>query len=263
MELRIGRLRQAQLGQQLSHEADEAARIVAVLHQPLRERTWCQRPAASMRQEGLLGRAREGRLAHGEQVGGQRGRNGRRHATHVGGELLAITAALDVGPATVDLEVWIRLLAVEHSSRCDAGGHGPLVAVLRAPCLGLGRSQVGLALVEMFNLARRVLRAHEAAVQTAHLITFCGRVLVLELSKGASYVGIRVAAHLRGLLSTKQAGSEPAVTIVAGPYECVSYSKVGWSQNRPRMRKEGKSTHPGADIIARVARRARTPHSCS
>jgi hypothetical protein len=33
----------------------------------------------------------------------------------------------------------------------------------------------------MLDLARRVLRAYEAAVQAAHLVTFRGRVLVLKL----------------------------------------------------------------------------------
>lgn len=36
----------------------------------------------------------------------------------------------------------------------------------------------------MFDLTGRVLRAHEAAMKTAHLVTFRGRVLVLELGLG-------------------------------------------------------------------------------
>jgi hypothetical protein len=53
--------------------------------------------------------------------------------------------------------------------------------------LRIGRSEIGLAFLEMFNLARRVLCAHEAAVQAPHLVAFRGRVLVLEF--GLNNVG--------------------------------------------------------------------------
>jgi hypothetical protein len=35
--------------------------------------------------------------------------------------------------------------------------------------------------LKMFDLARRVFRAHEAAMKAAHLVTFGRRVLVLKL----------------------------------------------------------------------------------
>jgi hypothetical protein len=54
MELRVLRLGQPNLRQQLSHEAYVAPRVVCVLHQPLRQRTRRQRTAPRMREERLL-----------------------------------------------------------------------------------------------------------------------------------------------------------------------------------------------------------------
>lgn len=88
-------------------------------------------------------------------------------------------------------------------------------------CLRVRRGKVGLAFLKMLDLARRVLRAHEAAMEAAHLITFGRRVLVLKFGlvvgrqyasrmlpdgingvsyKGAPYVWIGVSPHGEGLL---------------------------------------------------------------
>jgi hypothetical protein len=78
--------------------------------------------------------------------------------------------------------------------------------------LRIGRGEVRLAFLQMLNLARRVLCAHEAAVQASHLVAFGRRVLVLEFGlvivstsrrrskgaqtyKGPPYVWIGMPAH--------------------------------------------------------------------
>jgi hypothetical protein len=87
--------------------------------------------------------------------------------------------------------------------------------------LRVGRGKVGLAFLKMLNLARGVLCAHEAAVQTAHFVTFGRCVLVLEFGlcgqepcqhvsrkhrdlvtayKSSSYVWVGMTAHGEGLL---------------------------------------------------------------
>ena len=63
----------------------------------------------------------------------------------------------------MDLEVGVWLGAVEHSLRVDIGRAFSEVGG------GLGRIQVGLTVLKMFDLARGVFCACEAAVQTSYL----------------------------------------------------------------------------------------------
>lgn len=68
MELRVLRLRQPNLAQQLSYKADVSSRIVAILDQPLRQRCRGQRSTARVREERLLRGIRKRRCAYGEQM---------------------------------------------------------------------------------------------------------------------------------------------------------------------------------------------------
>jgi hypothetical protein len=114
-------------------------------------------------------------------MGSQGRRDGRRRHVAVGRNGLSITDALVVRPSTVDLEVRIGMLPAE-----DAGGLRetslelggillPLPLLLGEVCLRVVRRQVGLAFLQMLNLARRVLCAHVAAVQTSYFITLPAR----------------------------------------------------------------------------------------
>jgi hypothetical protein len=138
-----------------------------------------------MRKEWLLCGSHKGIPADGQQVGSQRGREV--WVMVVGGEELAIAGPLVVGPATMDLKVGVRVLAVQSSSLCTLL-HGlnwralgfillPLLLLLlllldlEGMGLGFRRIEISLAFLEMFDLARRVLRSHEAAVKTSYFIT--------------------------------------------------------------------------------------------
>jgi hypothetical protein len=92
------------------------------------------------------------------------------------------------------LQVWVGLLAVQYLTRTWCPGRVNwrrilllllllllmlmlllllLLLLLRMQvCLRFGRGLVLLAVLEMLNLARRVLRAHEATMQTSHFIAF-------------------------------------------------------------------------------------------
>lgn len=158
-------------------------------------------------------------------MGGQGGRDGRLHV-NVRRDGLAVTRALRVRATTVDLEVRIRMLAAQDTGALRHAGvdaRGRAMLVLGEVRLSFWGGQVRLALLQMLDLARGVLRAHEAAVQTSHLVALgrlvtgrivemgacCDgkargrrahlgrRVLILELSEGAPDVGICVAAHFR------------------------------------------------------------------
>lgn len=92
----------------------------------------------------------------------------------------------------MDLQVRIRGLAVEDlaGARRHRRVHGRgilllllLLLCLEEVCLGIGRGEVGLAFLQMLDLAGCVLCADEAAVETADLIAFAGRILVLKLGK--------------------------------------------------------------------------------
>jgi hypothetical protein len=99
---------------------------------------------------------------------------------------LAVSRALRVGAAAVDLEVRVRCLAVQNLAGCLRYVCLNSVCILlllhlRHVRLRVRRGEVGLAFLEVLDLAGRVLCAHEAAMQAAHLVTFRRRVLVLEL----------------------------------------------------------------------------------
>jgi hypothetical protein len=136
---------------------------------------------------------------------------------------LAVSRALRVGAAPVDLKVRIRCLAVEDLAGClrHVGLNGVCILLhLRHVRLRVWRGKVGLAFLQVFDLPRRVLCAHEAAMQAAHLVTFRRRVLVLKLGllanvkvsachmctwygtwashKGSPYVWVGVPAHPDG-----------------------------------------------------------------
>lgn len=101
----------------------------------------------------------------------------------IGRNELAIPSALRIGTTPVDLEVWIRSLAVEDLARwlhSRLHGLAILLLQLRHVRRRIRRGEIRLAILKMLDLARRVLRAHEAAVEAAHLVTFRRRVLVLE-----------------------------------------------------------------------------------
>jgi hypothetical protein len=103
----------------------------------------------------------------------------------IGGNGLAVPRALRVRPTTVDLQVRVRRLAIQDLTWClrygRVNGLGVLLLLhLRHMRLCIWRGQVRLTFLKMLNLTRRVLRANEAAVQTAHFVTFGGCVLVLE-----------------------------------------------------------------------------------
>jgi hypothetical protein len=115
------------------------------------------------------------------------------------GNELAVSCALRVGAATVDLEVRIWCLAIEYLTGClrHVSFNGICILLhLRHVGLRIWRGEVALAFLKMLNLTRRVLCTYEAAVQAAHLVTFRGRVLVLKLSLLANMARQRVS-HTR------------------------------------------------------------------
>jgi len=88
---------------------------------------------------------------------------------------MAIAGTLCVRAATVDLEIRVRVLAGQDTGWAIAGvssfdGSAGSILGCGDVCLGVGGLEVGLAFLEMLNLAGGVLCAHEAAVKTAHLI---------------------------------------------------------------------------------------------
>jgi hypothetical protein len=102
----------------------------------------------------------------------------------VGRNRLAISPALGIGAATMDLQIRVRCLSIQDLVGRLRHGlfNGAAVLLLRSHvCLRLGRGKVGLAFLQMLDLARCVLCAHETAMQTADFVTFRGRVLVLKL----------------------------------------------------------------------------------
>jgi hypothetical protein len=92
---------------------------------------------------------------------------------------LPITSAFRVWTAAMYLQIWVRLLTIQDSTwtlrhvRVDHRLAGLTWHHMR---LRIWRVQIGLTLLEMLNLSRRVLRSHEAAVLTPDLVTFGGRI---------------------------------------------------------------------------------------
>ena len=116
----------------------------------------------------------------------------------VGCNRLTISSALRIGPSTMYLEVWVRLLAVQYGT----GSLGyiwlgyRLAALIRMEVhLRLRRVEIRLTLLEMFNLPCRVLRSYKPAVLASHLVTFRRCIGVLELHEGTANVRIRMSAH--------------------------------------------------------------------
>lgn len=124
----------------------------------------------------------------------------------VGCDELAVACALGVGAPPMDLEIRVWVLAGQYGS--TAGGAvlldvGVEVGALCSGYLGgeiglrVGRCEVRLALLEVLNLARRVLRAHEAAVETSDLVALC-QPLAGPFAAGMLAMGIAEGAHLGG-----------------------------------------------------------------
>lgn len=111
---------------------------------------------------------------------------------------LAIAGTLRVGAATMHLEIWVWLLAVQYSTRPLRHAwlyHRLATLVRQHMCLRVRRIEISLTLLEMLNLPGRVLRSHEAAVLASDLVAFRGRIRVLELYKGTPNVRVRVSTH--------------------------------------------------------------------
>jgi hypothetical protein len=154
-----------------------------------------------MREERLLGSLGEGVLAYGEEVGSERRSNGLLLLRmKMWGNGLAVSCALGVGAAAMDLEVRIWMLAVQ-----DAGSGGAVCDVLvdlgalvgDEVGLGIRRRQIGLALLQMLNLAGGVLRAHEAAVETSYFVALAQRSSAQRAwEKASRWEGPRVAMEM-------------------------------------------------------------------
>jgi hypothetical protein len=146
-----------------------------------------------MRQEGLLRGLRKLTGVSGEEVGCQAGRLVGMHG-QTRRKRFAISCALGtIWPTTVNLQVGVRGLAVEDLGRglgCSRLVRGSILLHLRHMGLRIGRRQIQLAFLEVLNLARGILCAHVAAVQTAHFVAFRRRVLVLELCKRSPDIGL-------------------------------------------------------------------------
>lgn len=101
---------------------------------------------------------------------------------------LAISRTLRIRPSTMYLKIGIRRLAIQDLTGCLRHGRIKSLCILLLLLLcNLGhmrlriwRGQVRLAFLKMLDLTRRVLCADEAAVQTAHFVTFGWCILVLE-----------------------------------------------------------------------------------
>ena len=129
---------------------------------------------------------------------------------------LAIARTFGIGATPEYLEVWIGALAVQELARAGrhARVHGRsfmlfvlvlvlvwllLLLLLLLKDLRIRRGEIRLTVLEMLNLASRVLCAHKAAVETAYFVAFGGGVLVLELCKGTSdlcSVGVSMCVSL-------------------------------------------------------------------
>ena len=152
---------------------------MVVLVHPLLERRGGQGAAAGVRKKGLLRRGAEDLLVGCEQMLGQRG-YGRwwladRSADRRDQLSIAPSLVL-VWTATMDLEIGVRMGAVEHGLRRGAVDVGVLVEVSAR----LGGIEVCLAFLQVFDLAGGVLGPREAAMQTSHLCTLCRSRLAME-----------------------------------------------------------------------------------
>jgi hypothetical protein len=178
---------------------------------------------------------------------------------------LAIACALRIGASTMDLEVGVGVLAGQDVGAACARWD-VLLRYLGAICqhmlLGIGGLQVRLTLIQMLNLARRVLCAHEAAMQTSDLIALdpgsvhfptelvaatrqregegshlarCVR--VLELSKRAPDVGIRVSSHDAQLLMMLRMSDMLLYRGYPGSY-CQSCNFAARGENKERNRSQ-------------------------
>lgn len=172
VELRVECRRQPDL---CNHRADKlhvAPRVMTILHHPLCEGPRGECAATGMGQEGLLRRGGERRSVGAQQMR----REGRRelavapqrcprriHRLPVAIPLVLIRAA------PMDLEVRIGCMSVQDCARCVVVERAVqcLCAQMR---LRVCRVEVRRALLEMLNLARRVFRPHETAVETSYFI---------------------------------------------------------------------------------------------
>lgn len=166
---------------------------------------------------------------------------------------LAIASALCIWTTSMDLEVWIRRLAVEDLA--GARGHarltggGILLLGLKQMCLGIGGGEVRLALLQVLDLAGGVLRADEATVQTSHFVALAGRILVLKLHKWRHHLSDALTAccdldliPLRTLAVYQDSRGGPwwpvdRVSIAATPSCCNMFSQGIWqSQSKKKTR---------------------------
>jgi hypothetical protein len=129
-----------------------------------------------MGEERLLGSMCERLLTHSQEVCGQGGCDRRLVLyVHIGRNRLSISSALRVRATSVDLEVRIGVLTVQDAGSSAALRHVGVelrgVGILDDVRLSVGGCEIGLALLEVLNLAGGVLRAHKAAMQTSYLVT--------------------------------------------------------------------------------------------
>jgi hypothetical protein len=119
MELRVRDIRQPYLVDHRAEELDVAFGIVTILHHPLRKWTNGQRATTSMRQKRLLRCRAEVWLSLAKQVTGERRlelcatlrcRSWRKHTF--------ATPLARVRATAVDLEIGIRLCAIQHGALC-------------------------------------------------------------------------------------------------------------------------------------------------
>jgi hypothetical protein len=146
-----------------------------------------------------LGRLSEWIRAGSEQVPGQRGRGLRCLLVDwILRKWLPVTAPFRIRASPMDLEVRVWLLAIQYTAGtlCSSRArHWPVLCLLCKMRLRLGRVKIGLAFLEMFNLARRVLCADEAAVLTPDFVALGRSLGVLKLCERTTDVRVGVAAH--------------------------------------------------------------------
>lgn len=149
-----------------------------------------------MRQEWLLCRLRKWSRAGREKVVRQGRRRVLLHGIRRNG--LPISSAFRIRTAAVYLEIGIWLLAIQNRTRAlrhIGVDHGLAARGRHHMRLSIWRIQIGLALLEMLDLPRRILGPYEATVLAPDLVAFGGRFCILKLYEGTANVRICVSTH--------------------------------------------------------------------
>lgn len=111
---------------------------------------------------------------------------------------LPISSAFRIGTATMYLEIGIWLLTIQDSTRALRHvrvDHGLATRSRHHMRLSIWRIQIGLALLEMLDLPRGILRPYKTTVLAPDLVAFGGRVCILELYEGTPDVRVCVSSH--------------------------------------------------------------------